>query len=65
MYLFGESNPFIGEGIGKPTWPQGVALPRFPRAAVFKRGESHGHDPNPDDLRAGKVKHGESHVEAC
>ena len=36
-----------------------------PRAAVFKRGESDGHDPNPDDLSAGKVKHGESHVEAC
>jgi hypothetical protein len=35
------------------------------RAAVFKRGESCGHDPNPDDLCVGKVKHGESHVEAC
>ena len=35
------------------------------RAAVFKRGESSGHDPNPDDLRVGKVKHGESRVEAC
>lgn len=35
------------------------------RAAVFKRGESSGHDPNPDDLHAGKVKRGESCVEAC
>jgi hypothetical protein len=35
------------------------------RAAVFKHGESSGHDPNPDDLRVGKVKHSESHVEAC
>ncbi len=35
------------------------------RAAVFKRGESRGHDPEPDDLRAGKAKRGESHVEAC
>ena len=35
------------------------------RAAVFKRGESDGRDPNPDDLSVGKVKHGESHVEAC
>ena len=36
-----------------------------PRAAVFKCGESFGHDPNPDDLCVSKVKHGESHVEAC
>ena len=36
-----------------------------PRAAVFKRGESGGHDPNPDDLRVDKVKHNESYVEAC
>ena len=36
-----------------------------PRAAVFKGGESTGYDPKPDDLRAGKVKHGESYVEAC
>ena len=35
------------------------------RAAVFKRGESNGHDPNPGDLRVGKVKRGESYVEAC
>lgn len=35
------------------------------RSAVFKGGESNGHDPKPDDLHAGKVKHGESHVEAC
>lgn len=35
------------------------------RAAVFKRGESSGHDPNPDDLHDGKVKRGESCVEAC
>ena len=35
------------------------------RATVFKRGEPFGHDPNPDDLCVGKVKHGESHVEAC
>jgi hypothetical protein len=34
------------------------------RAAVFKRGESDGHDPNPDDLCVGRVKHDESHVEA-
>ena len=58
--MSGESNPFIGEGIGKPTWPQ-----HYARAAVFKRGEPNGHDPNPDDLRAGKVKRGESRVEAC
>ena len=35
------------------------------RAAVFKGGESCGHDPNPDDLRVDKVKRGESYVEAC
>ncbi len=35
------------------------------RAAVFKRGESNGHNPKPDDLRKGKAKRGESHVEAC
>ena len=35
------------------------------RAAVFKRGEPSGYDPKPDDLRVGKVKRGESHVEAC
>jgi hypothetical protein len=35
------------------------------RAAVFKRGESDGHDPNPGDLHVGKAKHDESHVEAC
>ena len=34
------------------------------RAAVFKRGESYGHDPNPDDLHVGRVKRDESHVEA-
>ena len=34
------------------------------RAAVFKRGESYGHYPNPDDLRVGRAKRGESHVEA-
>ena len=34
------------------------------RAAVFKGGESNGYDPNPDDLRVGRVKRGESHVEA-
>ena len=42
-----------------------AALLRNVRAAVFKRGESSEHDPNPDDLRVGKVKHGESRVEAC
>ena len=35
------------------------------RAAVFKGGESIGHNPKPGDLRVGKVKRGESHVEAC
>ena len=35
------------------------------RAAVFKGGESTGHDPEPDDLHAGKVKRAERHVEAC
>ena len=35
------------------------------RAAVFKGGEPNGHDPNPDDLRVGKVKRAERHVEAC
>ena len=62
MYPVGESNPIIGGGIGKPTWPQHL---RDVRAAVFKRGESGGYDPKPDDLGVGKVKHGESHVEAC
>ena len=33
------------------------------RAAVFKRGESNGYDPKPDDLRAGRTKRGESYVE--
>jgi hypothetical protein len=36
-----------------------------PRAAVFKGGESNGHDPNPDDLRVGKMKRAERHVEVC
>ena len=40
-------------------------MPPHPRAAVFKRGEPGGHDPNPDDLHDGKVKRGESRVEAC
>jgi hypothetical protein len=35
------------------------------RAAVFKRGEPIGYDPNPDDLRVGKVKRAERRVEAC
>ncbi len=35
------------------------------RAAVFKRGESNGYNPKPDDLRKGKVKRAERHVEAC
>ena len=35
------------------------------RAAVFKRGESNGHDPKPDDLGVDKVKRAERHVEAC
>ena len=35
------------------------------RVAVFKRGESAGCDPKPDDLRLGKVKRAERHVEAC
>ena len=61
MCLVGESNPIIGEGIGKPTWPQ----PSQARAAVFKGGESIGHDPKPGDLRVGKVKRAERHVEAC
>ena len=55
-----ESNRCIREGVGKPIGPQYIRT----RATVFKRGESNGHDPNPDDLRAGKVKHGESRVEA-
>ena len=63
MYSFGESNRSIREGIGKPTWPQrGFA---HVRAAVPKGGESTGYDPKPGDLRVGKVKRGESHVEAC
>ena len=61
MCPVGESNPIIGEGEGKPTRPQHICV----RAAVFKRGESTGYDPKPDDLGVGKVKHGESHVEAC
>ena len=32
---------------------------------MFKRGEPGGHDPNPDDPHDGKVKRGESRVEAC
>ncbi len=35
------------------------------RATVFKGGESIGYDPKPGDLRMGKAKRGESHVEAC
>ncbi len=35
------------------------------RATVFKGGESIRYDPKPDDLRMGKAKRGESHVEAC
>ena len=32
---------------------------------MFKRGESNGYDPKTDELRVGKVKRGESYVEAC
>jgi hypothetical protein len=63
--LAGESNRSIREGVGKPTWPQRWGFTPTVRAAVFKRGEPVGHDPEPDDLHVGKVKHGESHVEAC
>jgi hypothetical protein len=35
------------------------------RVTVFKRGESNGHDPKPDDLGVDKVKRAERHVEAC
>ncbi len=35
------------------------------RATVFKGGEPRGYDPKPSDLHGGKVKRGESHVEAC
>ncbi len=35
------------------------------RVTVFKRGESDGHDPKPDDLGVGKVKRTERYVEAC
>ena len=59
--MVGESNRSIREGTGKPTWPQCIRT----RAAVFKGGESIGHNPKPGDLRVGKVKRGESHVEAC
>ncbi len=34
------------------------------RATVFKRGESSGCDPKPGDLRVGRVKRTERHVEA-
>ena len=61
MYSFGESNPSIGGGIGKPTWPQQL---RAVRAAVFKRGEPIDYNPKPDDLGVGKVKRAERHVEA-
>ena len=33
------------------------------RAAVFKRGESKGYDPNPSDLLRGRTKRTERHVE--
>ncbi len=42
-----------------------MAAVRCTRAAVFKRGESNGHDPKPDDLRKGKMKRAERHVEVC
>jgi hypothetical protein len=35
------------------------------RAAVFKGGESNGHDPKPGDLCVDKVKRAERCVEAC
>ncbi len=34
------------------------------RAAVFKGGESIGHNPKPGDLGVGRVKRAERHVEA-
>ena len=58
--MLGESNPRIGEGEANATGPQHFGA----RAAVFKRGESSGYDPKPGDLRRGRVKRGESHVEA-
>ena len=66
MCLFDESNPIIGGGIGKPTWPQPITWTSstLVRAAVFKRGESNGDNPKPDDLGVGRVKRAERHVEA-
>ena len=63
--MSGESNPFIGEGVGKPTWPQRIPWTSSTpaRAAVFKRGESDGYDPKPGDLRVDRTKRGESYVE--
>ena len=59
--MIGKSNRRTREGAGKPIRPQHIRA----RATVFKRGESIRCDPKPGDLRASKVKRGESHVEAC
>ena len=58
--MSGKSNRGIREGTGKPTCSQ----PSRARSAVFKGGESDGTDPKPGDLHEGRVKRGESHVEA-
>ena len=58
--MSGESNTRTVEGEGKPIRAQASR----PRLTVFKRGESDGCDPKPSDLREGRVKRGESHVEA-
>ena len=58
--MLGEPNSTIEAGEGKPIRPQAFG----PRVTVFKRGESSGCDPKPGDLRVGRVKRAERHVEA-
>jgi len=66
VYFRGESNPSIGADVAKATGPQPTTwtMSTLARAAVFKGGESRGYDPKPSDLCVGRVKRGESHVEA-
>ena len=62
MHLSDESNQLLA---GKAQGNRYDRSPLGARVAVFKRGESIGCDPKPDDLRLGKVKRAERHVEAC
>ena len=61
MHGRGEAKGFTPVTVGKPTSPQGRYAPR---GGVRKGPESRSCDPKPGDLGGGRVKPGESPVEA-